>query len=99
MRKSNQGPEFSMPASLDRVDELVSMLLDDELSDREMRELNALLEGTPEARKRYLGLMQLHTDLVEYYRPPEQAPVKSPVLGFLGEAFNMPGQTSQDPTS
>lgn len=65
---------------LDRVDELVSLLLDDELADQNVSELEALLLDSQEARTQYVGMIQLHTDLIEYYNPRSMIGANSPIL-------------------
>lgn len=75
----------SLDAKLDRVDTLVSALVDDVISDEEVKELEQLLQGCSDARTRYAQGMQLHTDLIEHFSPvdPKEVVRKSPVLGFL----------------
>ena len=61
--------ESELAERLDRVDELVNLMLDDQLVDENVRELETLLTDSPEARTQYVGMVQLHADLIEYYNP------------------------------
>lgn len=72
--------------TLDRVDLLVSALVDEHISDAELQELESLLEESLEARQRYMQGMQLHANLMQHYQPVDATDLtkKSPVLGFLG---------------
>lgn len=79
---------------LDRVDELVSLLLDDELEDQDVRELEGLLLESPQARTQYVGMIQLHTDLIEYYNPQSLSATKSPILAHLGDGVDVVPPTS-----
>ena len=61
-----------MPASeaedrLDRVDELLSLYLDDDLTPTQAKELNDLLLADPSARTRCVDMAMLHADLVALY--------------------------------
>ncbi|QDU90165.1 hypothetical protein Pla175_35660 [Pirellulimonas nuda] len=69
---------------LERVEELVSLLVDDALSDDRFEELTALLEKSLEARSRYVEAIQLHVDLQEYYSRRTLPERGAPVLGLLG---------------
>ncbi len=74
---------------IDRVDELVNQLLDDELQEANVRELESLLIDSPEARTQYVGMMQLHTDLIDYYRPQTAAAATSPILSHLSDSVDV----------
>ncbi|MEN1680044.1 MAG: hypothetical protein AAGJ46_10650 [Planctomycetota bacterium] len=54
--------------NLDRVDELLSLLIDDAVSDDEFAELEDMLLTSGDARERYVGGVQLHADLIAHYR-------------------------------
>ena len=75
----------------DRVDELVSLLLDEEITAEEAQELEMLLVSDASYRGRYLEDVQLHCDLIEYFRNyqalEENKPI-SPILGFLASDEN-----------
>ena len=73
-----------LAAKLERVDELVSLMLDDELDNERVTELETLLLDSREARDQYLGLVQLHADLIEHYGAESTG--VSPVLAALGGA-------------
>lgn len=78
-----------LTADLDRVDELVSQLLDDELGDAEFSELEGILMQSGKARAEYVGLMQLHADLIDYYNPQRPAGTESPVLSSLTQIVDV----------
>ncbi|WP_145248192.1 hypothetical protein [Aeoliella mucimassa] len=84
-----------LATKLDRVDELVSTLLDDELDDTYVGELEALLLDSTEARSQYIGMIQLHTDLMEFYNPSKQLDLDSPVLSQLTQSPTGPTSTQQ----
>lgn len=70
----------------DRVDELVSLLVDEAIEEPQVRELEKLLQDEP-LRGRYIDNIQLHCDLLEYFKKGKtEEELKSPVLGFLGES-------------
>lgn len=75
---------LDLDAPIDRLDELVSQLLDDSLADHEFAELEETLLASSEARKKYIGLMQLHVDLMDHFQQGDRP--KSPVLGFLADS-------------
>jgi hypothetical protein len=61
-------------------------LVDDEINDDETRLLENLLLSDDQARRTYIGCLQLHTDLTIHFRAPAAAAgaaTKLPVLGFL----------------
>lgn len=73
-------------AKFDRVDELVSLLVDEMISDDQVTELEKILSDDADARGRYVENMALHADLIEHFRPADQKSpsLQSPVLGSLG---------------
>lgn len=78
--------------SIGRVHELTWALLDEQISDAEMAELEALLKGEKEARDAYVRCVQMHVDLTLHFNPdagPKFAPpaTKTPVLGMLAEGL------------
>lgn len=80
---------------LDRVDELVSLLLDDELVDQNVTELEALLLDSQEARTQYVGMIQLHTDLIEYYNPRSMVGASSPILANFTSSVDVVPPTTR----
>jgi len=84
-------------ADLDRVDVLVSQLLDEELGEAEYTELEGILMESGAARTEYVGLMQLHVDLTEYYRPESTTSETSPVLGGLSQFVDVMPQVPNQP--
>jgi hypothetical protein len=80
----------SDPVVEERVQELTWALVDEQISDDELRLLDNLLLSDEEARHTYVACVQMHADLAEYFRQPvEQTPTrtgKSLVLGFLNES-------------
>lgn len=83
-----------LTARLDRVDELVNLMLDDNLEDPHIDELEKLLSNDPKARLQYLSMMQLHTDLIEYYKPDSSLENISPVLANLSGVTHITPPTS-----
>jgi hypothetical protein len=89
---------------VDRVQELTWALVDEGITDDEMRLLDNLLLSDDEARSTYVGCVQLHVDLLSHFGDPAKVPVagKSPVLGFLGDAtppMGVQGPLSEGPNS
>ncbi len=80
--------DFDGEATLDRIDILVGHLLEETIRDEEFHELESMLVASEDARKKYVGLMHLHFDLMAHFQP-SLSPVKprSPVLGFLSESL------------
>jgi len=70
---------------VDRLDELLSLIIDDNITDAEVHELGAMLEDNPQARQRYVEGMQLHADLIQHFHPERGSgdSLVSPVLGLL----------------
>ncbi|TWT67723.1 hypothetical protein Pla123a_42790 [Posidoniimonas polymericola] len=70
---------------LDRVDELVSLLVDELIDEPQFQELESLLHENDQTRLRYVQGMQLHCDLMDYFAPAESKPSRpSTVLSMLG---------------
>ncbi len=86
-----------------QLQELLSNLVDEKLSEQELKELQALLRDDPDAQQFYIKYTMLHSWLTWDY--VEQSPaesrllslnkqenadesVKSPILGFLGDVAN-----------
>jgi len=82
------------PVVLERVQELTWALVDEQISNDEMRLLDNLLLSDDEARSTYIGCIQLHTDLLEHYRasavPVGSTPAQTQVLSFLNEGSPFP---------
>ncbi|HEX2477074.1 MAG TPA: hypothetical protein VHK01_20130 [Lacipirellulaceae bacterium] len=70
-----------------RIQELTWVLLDEQISAEEFNELENALLNDVQAREKYVGCVQLHTDLLTHFArdaaPPASASTKSPILGFL----------------
>ncbi len=75
---------------LDRVDELVSALVDDYITDADFAELEATLLTSRDARSRYIDDMQLHVDLIHHYRPRTEPMIPSSVTGLFATATPAP---------
>ena len=88
-------PRTSGGADLMEVEKLTWAMLDDDLSETGQRQLEQLLCDSDAARKDYIGCIQLHVDLQDYFaeekpaNTPPSTPPRSPVLGFLN-AGNLP---------
>ncbi len=80
-------PELTL---LDRVDELVSALVDDYITDAEFAELEATLLTSRDARSRYIDDMQLHVDLIHHFRPRSEPLIPSVVTGLMASATVAP---------
>lgn len=80
--------DFDAEGSLDRIDVLVGHLLEETIRDEEFQELESMLVSSEDARKKYVGLMHLHFDLMAHFQP-SLSPIKpkSPVLAFLSESL------------
>jgi hypothetical protein len=75
-----------------RVHELTWALVDEQITDAQMEELEALLLGDSIARDAYVRCMQLHADLsTEFKKPTQPATKPTPVLGFLGDGASLSG--------
>ncbi|TWT90622.1 hypothetical protein Mal64_10160 [Pseudobythopirellula maris] len=66
------GEASTSPA--DRAELLMNLCLDGGLSDAEAAELDTLLAESPEARKVWIGLAALHTDLSRHFSKPSTMP-------------------------
>ena len=75
-----------LEAKLDRVDELVSYLVDEVIDERQFAELEGLLQEDHQSRVRYIEDVQLHCDLLALHSPDQGRVIKPgmPVLGSLG---------------
>lgn len=95
-----QKPSLSdqdLTARLDRVDELVNLMIDDKLDDPHIAELEGLISENPEARSQYVGMLQLHADLLDYYNPKSLAEETSPVLASLAGLADVAPPTTDQP--
>ncbi|MEM9184928.1 MAG: hypothetical protein AAGB00_00360 [Planctomycetota bacterium] len=103
-KAGSDNPIDAAEVTIDRIDRLVSALVDEAISDAEISELERLLASEPEARQRYVQGMQLHADLITHYQPDSFDVTKaaiSPVLGFLGPAdsdVSLPPAKPADPS-
>ncbi len=70
----------------ERVQELTWSMVDDQITDDEVRLLESLLLADDKARDTYVHCIQLHADLIGHFAKPDSALAggKSPVLSFLG---------------
>jgi len=69
-----------------RVHDLTWALVDEFITDEQMKELEGLLLSDSVARDAYIRCIQLHADLTtEYKKPVEASAKKTPVLGFLAD--------------
>ncbi|WP_425399826.1 hypothetical protein [Aeoliella sp.] len=89
--------DHELATKLERVDELVSLMLDDELDDPKVTELEGLLMESQQARSQYVGMIQLHTDLMEYYNPQSTLGAASPILAQLTQSVDATAQPSETP--
>jgi hypothetical protein len=81
---------------LDEVEQLVWGMLDDEASESEVLQMEALLLESKAARSRYLECVQLHCDLRDYFRDnstPDTAPAV--ISDLTGEGLPGPGSCHQ----
>lgn len=70
-----------------RVHDLTWTLVDEQITEEQMKELEGLLLGDSLARDAYIRCIQLHADLTtEFQQPNQKAKKSTPVLGFLGDA-------------
>lgn len=67
MDPTSENPVTKIDSSLDRVDELLSAYLDNELEPEAFEELNATLDTDDIARKRCVETVSLHIDLLNYF--------------------------------
>lgn len=67
MDPTSENPVTKIDSSLDRVDELLSAYLDNELEPEAFEELNATLDTDDLARKRCVETVSLHIDLLNYF--------------------------------
>ena len=100
---ANEHSKSTSQAPPDRVEELAWMLVDDNLSEQDRRELEALLSKNAEARQTYVDCVRLHCDLVEHFAgrevpavEPTSSAQRSPVLGFLQSGIGMPGLSPEE---
>ncbi|TWT95909.1 hypothetical protein Pla108_29860 [Botrimarina colliarenosi] len=71
--------ELDADEPIDRLDQLLSLFLDDSLSEEEASELNAKLIADPAARTRSFEFAQLHADLYAYFREPKRSSIAPPL--------------------
>ena len=76
------------PVVLERVQELTWALVDEQITDDEMRLLDNLLLSDDEARGTYIGCMQLHTDLMDHFAASASA-------GWSGASSNAGARLSE----
>lgn len=83
---------------LEKSEKLIWALLDDHISDNDVKQLESLIKENEAVRTRYLQCVQVHCDLYSHYQAAstEAAQAKSPVLGTL---LSKPSLTQGDPSS
>lgn len=69
----------------DRLDELLSLYLDDALDDQQALELNELLLSDPDARARSIDAAQLHADLYAFFGESQESKASA-----IAPALNLP---------
>lgn len=67
-----RGPK-EIEESVDRLDQLVSLMFDEGLSEGQAEELNQMLLDDADARGRYIEASLLHADLIDYFREERDA--------------------------
>ena len=91
--KSKNAPHRD-PVLNERVQELTWALVDEQITDDEVRLLDNLLLSDDVARQTYIDCVQLHSDLMYHFREPAEKSTtrtgKSLVLGFLNESAVFP---------
>lgn len=80
----------SLDASIDHIDELLSLLFDDGLSDAQFDELNEILLNDPDARRRTFEAARLHADLYAHFNKPAESPVIAPALPLPTTEMGIP---------
>lgn len=76
---------LKLEQQLDRVDELVSLLVDEVIDEPQFRELESLLQENEQTRVRYIEGVQLHCDLLDHFAPEREKLSKpATVLSMLG---------------
>ena len=89
MTEQQQGQSGPTAELMDRAEQLIWSLLDDNLSKEGVSELETMLRSHEAVRKLYHHCVRLHVDLMGHYgkTPPITIPgmPNSPVLGSLGD--------------
>ena len=65
---------------LDRVDELLWLMLDEEITEPQLAELEAILAADPAARQRSVEASQLHAELFDCFREEKPTSAIAPGL-------------------
>jgi hypothetical protein len=87
---TNTEAETDDAGPVGRVHELAWALFDEVITDAELAELEGLLLNDATAREAYIRCVQLHAELAAHFNPPKLpkgGDLKTPVLGFLGDAI------------
>ena len=87
--------------SLERVEKMIWMYLDDMLPEEQIPELENLLKTDENAVQLYTDCVKLHVDLLEHFQEPKKTILPfvpdSPVLGSLGDGI--PGLDAGPPVT
>ncbi len=98
--QSNTDPfldDSPLVGPLDRAEILVSMLIDDYISDVEFTELSGMLNTSADTRRLYVDTMSLHVDLLNYFAIDDNPATQKPlVLGFLGDLMPLDPHRAND---
>jgi hypothetical protein len=101
---SNAANDDQLPESgeFDRTQELTWALLDERITDVEVRELENLLRTDKKALEIYARCMQLHADLACHFAPPAKnasakLPPGLPIFGLLNS--EIPSLGADSPTT
>ena len=99
MNKQDPSREGMAEGLLDEAEQLIWAMLDESITESDVKRLEGMMEAHQAVRSRYLDCVQLHTDLTDHFQegdglePPK--PQCSPVLGSLD--MNLPLGTDSRP--
>lgn len=65
----NNGLEANSNSLLDEAEQMIWALLDDEITDQDVKKLETMLADNETVRQRYIECTQLHVDLKEHFGP------------------------------
>lgn len=87
--------------SLERVEKMIWMYLDDMLPEEQLPELETVLKDDQNAVQLYTDCVKLHVDLLEHFQGPKETKLPfapdTPVLGSLGDG--VPGVDAGPPVT
>lgn len=75
---------------MSEIQDLVWTMIDDELTDDQLRRLEQLVRDDPEARETYVRCMQMHADLSIFFSEKRAQESGQPVARVLGLPFDLP---------